>query len=158
MASLLDWTAVPGQQKQSGGVYQLALRTSKGEPIAVEIRPRAPVVKPKPLLITNPSEAEEETHATGPAWMVSQTVAGALSTVTITCGHQGKTATFAIRRSPDFAHATTSCMVDGVPWGQTRTVHLDSIGQSELLHAELAVFGHDEAFENALSVAGGLAG
>jgi glucose-6-phosphate dehydrogenase assembly protein OpcA len=158
LASMLGWTVVPGQQKHSGGLYQLVLRTGKGDTIAVEIRPRAPVMKKKPTLITDPSQVEAGEHTAGPAWMVSQTVAGALSAVMITCVHKGKTAIFAIRRSSDFAHATTSCTVDGVAWGQPRTVHLDSMGHSELLHAELEVFGHDENFENALSVAGGLAG
>jgi glucose-6-phosphate dehydrogenase assembly protein OpcA len=159
LASMLGWNVVPGQQQHSGGLYHLTLRTNTGETIAVEIRPRAPEVKKKkPTLITSARDAEEGAHAPGPAWMVSQTVAGALSTATITCVHQGKTATFAIRRTPDFAHATTSCTVDGVAWGQPRTVHLDSIGRSELMHAELEVFGHDEGFEDALSVAGALAG
>jgi glucose-6-phosphate dehydrogenase assembly protein OpcA len=159
MASKLGWSAVPGQQKQSGGVHHLALRTDKGAPIAVEIRPRTqPAKKKKPALITSLSQTEEGPHEPGPAWLVSQTVAGALSTVSITCVHQGRTAVFAIHRSADHEHATTSATIDGAVWGQPRTVHLDSIGRSELMLAELEVFGHDEGFEDALSVAGGLAG
>ena len=160
LASRLGWTVTPGQQKQSGGLYHLALRSDTGAAIAVEIRPRPPAVKKKtkPTLITSASEAEEGAHHTNPAWMVSQTVAGALSVLTITCAHKSRTAEFVIRRSADYEHATTSCTLDGAPWGQSRTVHLDSIGSSELMHAELEAFGHDEGFEDALSVAGGLAG
>jgi glucose-6-phosphate dehydrogenase assembly protein OpcA len=158
LASKLGWTAMPGQQKQSGGLYHLALRSGTGAAIAVDIRPRPPSAKKqaKPTLITSASDVEEEAHQPNPAWKVSQTVAGALSVVTITCMHKGRTAEFVIRRSSDYEHATTSCTLDGAPWGQSRTVHLDSIGGSELMHAELEVFGHDEGFEDALSVAGGL--
>jgi len=36
-------------------------------------------------------------------------------------------------------------------------VHLDSIGRSELMRAELEALGHDEDFEDALTIAGALA-
>lgn len=160
LASKLDWTVVPGQQKYSAGAWHLALRTSEGNAVAVEIRPRStqPKKKPKPTLITSRREAEEGGPETNPAWLVSQTVAGALNTVTITSVSKGRTGIFAIQRSADHEHATTSCTVDGAPWGQPRTVHLDSIGRSELMHAELEAFGHDESFEDALSIAGALSG
>ncbi len=158
LASKLGWEVVPGQQKHSGGVSRLALRTSSGNPIAVEIRPRSQPAKKKPTLIKSRQQAEEAPAQPGPAWMVSQTVAGALSSVTITSTFRGHTGVFAIHRSADHEHATTSCTVDGVPWGQPRTVHLDSIGRSELMYAELEAFGHDEDFEDALSIAGALAG
>ncbi len=158
LASKLNWSVAPGQQRRGGGTYHLALRTSEGNPIAVEIRPRSPEVKKKPTLITSRQQLEEGAPETSPAWMVSQAVAGALSCVMITSVHRGRTGVFTIHRSADYAHATTSCTVDGVPWGQPRTVHLDSIGRSELMYAELEAFGHDEDFEDALSVAGALAG
>jgi glucose-6-phosphate dehydrogenase assembly protein OpcA len=158
LASRLNWNVVPGQQKHSGGTHHLALRTGEGHPIAVEIRPRSLETKKKPALIRNRLQAQEDEHETSPTWMVSQTVAGALSTVTITSVHKGRTGVFSIQRSTDHEHATTSTTVDGVPWGQPRTVHLDSIGRSELMHAELETFGHDECFEDALTIAGALAG
>ncbi|HLW00702.1 MAG TPA: glucose-6-phosphate dehydrogenase assembly protein OpcA [Ktedonobacterales bacterium] len=157
LASKLNWIIVPGQQKQNGGVYHLALRSDLGAQIAVEIRPRVPEARKKPPLITSLREAQEDEHEAGPTWMASQMVAGALSTVTITSVHGGHTGVFVIRRSADHEHATTSCTIDGTPWGQARTVHLDSIGRSELMLAELEAFGHDEGFEDALSIAGGLA-
>ncbi|HEY7357234.1 MAG TPA: glucose-6-phosphate dehydrogenase assembly protein OpcA, partial [Ktedonobacterales bacterium] len=146
MASKLNWRVVPGQQKHSGGTCHLALRTGEGNPLAVEIRPRSLPIKrkPRPALITSPRDLEEDAPAVNPAWMVSQTVSGALSVVTITSVHEGHTGNFVIQRSADHEHATTSCTVDGAPWGQTRTVHLDSIARSELIHAELEAFGHDE--------------
>ena len=156
-ASKLGWTVVPGQQKQSGGKYHLALRSRAGAPIAIEIRPRAVTEKHKPALITSPLQAEEAPQPVSPAWMVSQTVAGALSTVTITSSHAGHTAAFSIRRSADYEHATTSYQLDGVASGPERAVHLDSIGSSELMSEELEVFSHDEDFEDALSIAGALA-
>ncbi|HEY7346774.1 MAG TPA: glucose-6-phosphate dehydrogenase assembly protein OpcA [Ktedonobacterales bacterium] len=159
LASKLGWIVAPGQQKHSGGLYHLALRTLAGNPIAVEIRPRtSPARKKKPTLIQSRRQVEESEPEINPAWMVSQTVAGALITVTITSMYKGRTGVFSIQRSADHEHATTSCTVDGTPWGQTRTVHLDSIGRSELMYAELEVFSHDELFEDALSVAGGLIG
>jgi glucose-6-phosphate dehydrogenase assembly protein OpcA len=157
MASKLGWTPAPGQQKHSGGMHHLALRTHRGEPIAVEIRPRSTPTKQKPALIKSLYQAEEA-HEASPVWMVSQTVAGALSSVTITSMYRGRSGIFSIQRSADHEHATTSCTLDAAPWGQPRTVHLDSIGRSELMRAELEGFGHDETFEDALSVAGALAG
>jgi glucose-6-phosphate dehydrogenase assembly protein OpcA len=182
MASKLNWSVVPGQQRHSGGTCHLALRTSEGNPLTVEIRPRSLPTKKRPraTLITGPRDLEEDAGARGvaenagarppqapapegasaanPAWKVSQTVSGALSTVTITSVYEGHTGNFVIQRSADHEHATTSCTLDGVPWGQTRTVHLDSIGRSELMRAELEAFGHDDCYEDALSVAGALAG
>jgi glucose-6-phosphate dehydrogenase assembly protein OpcA len=157
IASKLNWIILPGQQKQSGGIYHLALRTDQGAHIAVEIRPRIPDAKKKPALIKSLHQAQEGKHEVGPTWATSQTVAGALSSVTITSVHAGHTGVFVIHRSADHEHATTSCAIDGTPWGQPRTVHLDSIGRSELMLAELEAFGHDEGFEDALSIAGGLA-
>jgi glucose-6-phosphate dehydrogenase assembly protein OpcA len=163
MASKLDWSVAPGEQKQVGGKYQLALRTHAGNGITVEIRPRAieaksgAGAKKKPLLIKSQQQIEEGEHATNPTWMVSQTVAGALSVVNIVSAHDGHTGVFSIRRSADLAHATTSCSIDGMAWGQERTVHLDSIGRSELMRAELEALGHDEDFEDALTIAGALA-
>ena len=92
-----------------------------------------------------------------PAWAVSQTVAGALSTVTITSVYEGHTGVFSIRRSADLEHATTSVTIDGTAQGPERTVHLDSIGRAELMEGELEFFDHDDDFEDALSVAGALA-
>lgn len=160
MASRLNWSVVPGQQRHSGGTCHLMLRTGNGNPLTVEIRPRSLPAKrrPRPTLITSPRDLEEDMPAANPAWKVSQTVSGALSVVTITSVHEGHTGNFVIQRSVDHEHATTSCTVDGAPWGQTRTVHLDSIGRSELMRAELEAFGHDDCYEDALSVAGGLAG
>ncbi len=156
-ASKLGWTPSPGQQHHAAGTHRLTLRTRAGDTIAVEIRPRKlETNKKKPVLITGPEHLDESAPATSPAWMVSQTVAGALCTVTITSVHQGHTAVFSIRRSADYEHATTSCTIDGVPWGQERTVHLDSMSRRSLLHAELEAFGHDEDFENALTIAGAL--
>jgi len=157
LASKLNWNAVPGQQQHSGETYHLTLRSHEGQTIQVEVRPRSVQAKKKSALITSPQEAEEGAHETSPAWMVSQTVAGALSTVSIESSYKGHTGVFTIRRSADHEHATTACTVDGVPWGQERTVHLDSIGRSELVRAEFESFGHDDDFEDALSIAGALA-
>jgi glucose-6-phosphate dehydrogenase assembly protein OpcA len=157
MASKLNWIMMPGQHKHSGGVHHLVLRDSQGAHIDVEIRPRVPETKKKPALITSLEQAQEDEHDTGPTWAASQMVAGALSTLTITSVHEGHTGVFVIRRSADHEHATTSCAIDDTPWGQPRTVHLDSIGRSELMLAELEAFGHDEGYEDALSIAGGLA-
>jgi glucose-6-phosphate dehydrogenase assembly protein OpcA len=157
LASSLNWSLVPGQQKHTGGKYRLALRTDDGDAITIEIRPRSVEAKKKPTLIKSRRQAAEEQPEISPAWMVSQTVAGALSTVNIVSVHDGHTGVFTVRRSADHEHATTSCSIDGVAWGHERTVHLDSIGHSELLHAELDAFGHDQLFEDALSVAGALA-
>ena len=157
-ASKLDWRVVPGEQKHTGGTYNLALRSHDGLPISIEIRPRSAATrKRKPTLITGPEQAEENAPATSPAWAVSQTVAGALSTVTITSAHEGHTGVFSIRRSDDHEHATTSVTIDGASQGPERTVHLDSIGRAELMSAELETFDHDGDFEDALSVSGALA-
>jgi glucose-6-phosphate dehydrogenase assembly protein OpcA len=157
MASVLGWSLVPGQQKKSGGTYHLELRNESERPVLVDIRPRSVKSRKKPLLIQASKHLEAPQPAPGPTWMVSQAVAGALSAVVITSTYKGHTATFEIRRSPDHEHATTSCKIDGAAWGQERTVHLDSIGRSQLLSAELETFTHDEAFEDALSIAGALA-
>ncbi len=157
LVSMLGWSLVPGQQKKSGGTYHLALRDQAEHPIKVDIRPRSAKSRKKPLLIQTSEHLETPQASPVPAWMVSQAVAGALSTVMLTSQFHGHTAAFEIRRSPDYEHATTSCTIDGAAWGQERTVHLDSIGRSELLRAELEVFGHDECFEDALSIAGALA-
>ncbi len=156
LASSLNWSPVPGQQKHTGGKYRLALRTVDGDAVTVEIRPRAVETRRKPALIKSRQQAAEQPE-TSPAWMVSQTVAGALSTVNIVSVYDGHTGVFTVRRSADYEHATTSCSVDGMAWGHERTVHLDSIGRSELIHAELDALGHDQPFEDALSVAGALA-
>lgn len=157
-ASKLGWQVVPGQQRHSGGTYHLTLRSHTGAPIDVEIRPRAVAPrKKKPTLITSRAQIEDDAHPASPAWAVSQTVAGALSTVTITSVHEGHTALFSIRRSDDHEHATTSVTIDGASQGPERTVHLDSIGRAELMSAELETFDHDEDFEDALSVSGALA-
>jgi glucose-6-phosphate dehydrogenase assembly protein OpcA len=158
-ASKLGWRVVPGEQKHTGGTYNLALRSQDGAPISIEIRPRTVEAKKrrKPTLITGPEQLEESAPAASPAWAVSQTVAGALSTVTITSVHAGHTGVFSIRRSVDHEHATTSVTIDGVAQGPERTVHLDSIGRAELMSAELETFDHDGDFEDALSVSGALA-
>lgn len=156
-ASKLGWTVTPGQQKHSGGMYHLVLRNQAGQPVAVEIRPRVVTKKRKPALIKSQQQAEEPPQNTHPAWMVSQTVAGALSTVTITSQHAGHTAIFSIRRSADHEHATTSYTIDGGSPSPERAVHLDSMGRGELMSGELEAFGHDEDFEDALSIAGSLA-
>ncbi len=156
LASSLNWSPVPGQQKHTGGKYRLALRTVDGDAVTVEIRPRTVETRRKPALIKSRQQAAEQPE-TSPAWMVSQTVAGALSTVNIVSVYDGHTGVFTVRRSADHEHATTSCSVDGTAWGHERTVHLDSIGRSELIHAELDALGHDQPFEDALSVAGALA-
>jgi hypothetical protein len=158
MSSVLGWGVVPGQQKKSGGSYHLELRDEADRPVLVDIRPRSAKSRKKPPLLQTGGHLEAPKPAPSPTWMVSQAVAGALSTLIITSSVKGHTATFEIRRSPDYEHATTSCTMDGAAWGQERTVHLDSIGRSELLSAELEVFTHDEGFEDALSVAGALAG
>ncbi len=158
LASKLDWSVVPGQQRHSGDTYHLTLRSREGQIIHAEIRPRSVAPKKKPLLITSQRQVEEATPEPSPTWMVSQTVAGALSTLRIESTYQGHVGVFNIRRSADYEHATTSYTVDGAPLGQNRTVHLDSIGRSELVRAELESFGHDDDFEDALSVAGALAG
>jgi glucose-6-phosphate dehydrogenase assembly protein OpcA len=157
MASVLGWSLVPGQQKKNGGTFHLELRTEGQKSVLVEIRPRSAKPHKKPLMIQTGEHLREQQPPPNPTWMVSQAVAGALSTLIITSSLKGHTASFEIRRSPDHEHATTSCTIDGAAWGQQRTVHLDSIGRSELLSAELEVFSHDEGFEDALSVAGALA-
>jgi hypothetical protein len=157
MASVLGWSLVPGQQKKNGGTFHLELRTEGQKSVLVEIRPRSAKPHKKPLMIQTGEHLREQQPPPNPTWMVSQAVAGALSTLIITSILKGHTASFEIRRSPDHEHATTSCTIDGAAWGQQRTVHLDSIGRSELLSAELEVFTHDEGFEDALSVAGALA-
>lgn len=157
-SSKLGWRVVPGEQKHTGGTYHLALRSRQGAPISIEIRPRSVAAKKKkPALITSREQLEEDIPAASPAWAVSQTVAGALSTVTITSVHEGHTGVFTIRRSADHEHATTSVTIDGASQGPERTVHLDSIGRAELMSAELEAFDHDEDFEDALSVSGALA-
>ena len=157
-ASKLGWRVVPGEQKHTGGTYTLAVRSQDGGSINIEIRPRSVAAKKKkPTLITGPEQIEESAHATSPAWAVSQTIAGALSTVTITSIHEGHSGVFSIRRSTDHEHATTSVTIDGVVQGPERTVHLDSIGRAELMSAELEIFDHDGDFEDALSVSGALA-
>jgi glucose-6-phosphate dehydrogenase assembly protein OpcA len=157
LASVLGWNLVPGQQKKHAGVHHLELRDGAQHLVTVEIRPRSAKSRKKHAAIQPGTPAQAPPSAPPPAWMVSQAVAGALSALVITSSSGAHTAVFEIHRSPDHEHATTSCTLDGVAWGQERTVHLNSIGRSELLSAELEVFAHDESFEDALSVAGALA-
>lgn len=148
LASRLGWRINRTQPGGVDGNRQHILQDANGHVVNLEINARYNV----PQSHWWNREAQAAAGGNGAHSGTSSTPwvrYGALMSVHITSRVQGQRGTFAVARERDLAHATTLCQAPNchVP---SQTVHLQSIGERELLADQLRNLGHDPVYEDAL--------
>ena len=156
LASRLGWRISRSQPSGVEGSRQHTLQDANGRVIALEINARYNV--PQRHWWNKDTQATPSGNGAHPGSSSTPAVRyGALMSVHISSRISGQRGTFAVARERDLAHATTLCQAPNchVP---SQTVHLQSIGERELLAEQLSNLGHDPVDEEALSAAAQLLG
>ncbi|MGZ3715497.1 MAG: glucose-6-phosphate dehydrogenase assembly protein OpcA [Ktedonobacterales bacterium] len=149
LASRLDWHVSGAQPGGVDGNRQHTLRDDDGHVINLEINARYNVPQRhwwnREPQATPGGNGAHASSASSPWVRV-----GALMSVHITSRVNGQRGTFAVARERDLAHATTLCQAPNcnIP---SQTVHLQSIGERELLDDQLRYLGHEPVYEEALN-------
>lgn len=156
LASRLGWRINRTQPGGVDGNRQHTLQDANGHVVNLEINARYNV--PQRHWWNRERQAAPGGNGAHPGSSSSPWVRyGALMSVHITSRVNGQRGTFAVARERDLAHATTLCQAPNcnVP---SQTVHLQSIGERELLADQLRNLGHDPVYEEALTATAQLIG
>jgi glucose-6-phosphate dehydrogenase assembly protein OpcA len=149
LGSRVGWRFSGGLATQGDAGREHTLTDGSGRRIMVEIQPRfdTPIMSWRAIHAPLPDAPGSE-PCVGP---------GALMSVHLHAAGGGQTATFAVAREADLIHASTLAQtpLSAMP---SQTVHLPSIGEAALLGEQLRLIGHDEVYEDALSLAAMLIG
>ncbi len=160
LASRLRWQTHTGHR--SGGAVRLGLSNHQGAPVTIEISPKSGVDSLDwwatsstewPVQIGDDDGHDAQTptdeQPTTPDLSTHCVSIGALMRVNIRSRAGDKTASFTIRREDDLKNVTTVVVAEGETMPQRRTP-LDTLGETTLLHQQLANFDHDPVYEDAI--------
>jgi glucose-6-phosphate dehydrogenase assembly protein OpcA len=145
LASRLGWRVAQTPHGRADENRQYTLRDALNHNVTLEVNARYGVPQQSWWMA--------ETQQRSTPWVRH----GSLMSVHIASRVEGNRATFTVARERDLAHATTLCQVPGatIP---SQTVHLQSIGEREVLADQLRTLGHDAVYEDALGAASQLLG
>lgn len=157
LASRLGWRVDRTPHSATDASREYSLRTPDGRPLTFELNARFGVPQQSwwniPIEQSDANTTDASNGATQAANQARPAVVrhGALMSVHIAARVKGQIGTFAVAREADLQHATTLCRVpDGAPPSQT--VHLESMGERAALIEQLQVLGHDQIYEETLTV------